>query len=101
MCSHYESCCWGISVYGREYYNDLDENLPSMRSVGYRQALEFLQKGDKTVEKQREMEDKSLFATRQLAKRQYTWLRSLQEAHKFTTYSTITQAQEDLRNCYG
>ena len=80
---------------------DLDENLPSMRSVGYRQALEFLQKGDKTVEKQREMEDKALFATRQLAKRQYTWLRSLQEAHKFTTYCTITQAQEDLRNCYG
>jgi tRNA dimethylallyltransferase len=80
---------------------DLDENLPAMRSVGYRQALEFLQKGDKTVEKQREMEDKALFATRQLAKRQYTWLRSLQEAHKFTTYSTITQAQEDLRNCYG
>ena len=22
---NYESCCWGISVYGRSYYNDLDE----------------------------------------------------------------------------
>lgn len=22
---NYESCCWGISVYGREYYNDLDD----------------------------------------------------------------------------
>ena len=80
---------------------DLDENLPSMRSVGYRQALDFLKKSDQTGEKQREMEDRALFATRQLAKRQYTWLRSLQETHKFTTYFTIEQAQEDLRNCYG
>ena len=22
---NYESCCWGISVYGRSYYNDLDD----------------------------------------------------------------------------
>lgn len=80
---------------------DLRENLPSMRSVGYRQALEFIQKSDQSHKKQQEMEDKSLFATRQLAKRQYTWLRSLQESHKFKTYLTIKQAQEDLRNCYG
>ncbi|UIZ58689.1 tRNA (adenosine(37)-N6)-dimethylallyltransferase MiaA [Acinetobacter sp. SCLZS86] len=80
---------------------DLDANLPSMRSVGYRQALEFLQKGDESHEKMQEMEDKALFATRQLAKRQYTWLRSLQESHKFHTYFTIKQAQEDLRNWYG
>lgn len=80
---------------------DLSENLPSMRSVGYRQALEFIQKSDQSHKKQKEMEDKSLFATRQLAKRQYTWLRSLQESHKFKTYLTIKQAQEDLRNCYG
>lgn len=80
---------------------DLNDDLPSMRSVGYRQALEFLLKSDKSLKNKAEMENKALFATRQLAKRQYTWLRSLQEAHKFTTYSTITQAQEDLRNCYG
>ncbi len=80
---------------------DLDENLPAMRSVGYRQALDFLRNSDLSREKQREMEDKALFATRQLAKRQYTWLRSLQETHKFTTYLTAKQAQEDLRNCYG
>ena len=80
---------------------DLDENLPSMRSVGYRQALDFLKNSDKSTGKQREMEDKALFATRQLAKRQYTWLRSLQEKHKFTTYLTVSQAQEDLRNCHG
>ena len=80
---------------------DLNDNLPSMRSVGYRQTLEFLQKSDQSNEKRQEMEDKSLFATRQLAKRQYTWLRSLQESHNFKTYLMITQAQEDLRNCYG
>ena len=44
---------------------------------------------------------KELFATRQLAKRQYTWLRSLQEIHDFKTYLTIKQAKEDLRNSYG
>lgn len=80
---------------------DLSGDLPSMRSVGYRQALDFLLKSDKSLENKKEMEDKALFATRQLAKRQYTWLRSLQQSHKFKTYLTIKQAQEDLRNCYG
>ena len=80
---------------------DLTDDLPTMRSVGYRQALDFLLKSDKSLENKKEMEDKALFATRQLAKRQYTWLRSLQQSHKFKTYLTIKQAQEDLRNCYG
>ena len=56
---------------------------------------------DLSQEKMQEMKDKALFATRQLAKRQYTWLRSLQELHSFQTYFTIKQAQEDLRNLYG
>lgn len=80
---------------------DLDENLPSARSVGYRQALEYLKNSDRSLKSKQEMEDKSLYATRQLAKRQYTWLRSLQESHQFKTYLTIKQAQEDLRNLYG
>lgn len=79
---------------------DLNENLPSMRSVGYRQVIDFLLKSDKTIKSKHEMEDKTLFATRQLAKRQYTWLRSLQELHQFKTYETLKQAQQDLRNCY-
>ena len=45
---------------------------PSMRSVGYRQLWEHLD-GETTLEEAR---DKALFATRQLAKRQITWLRS-------------------------
>ncbi|WP_297427621.1 tRNA (adenosine(37)-N6)-dimethylallyltransferase MiaA [uncultured Acinetobacter sp.] len=79
---------------------DLSPEIPSMRCVGYRQVLDFLQKGEQTAQSIQEMQDKALFATRQLAKRQYTWLRSLQEAHQFQTYLTIKQAQEDLRNRY-
>ena len=80
---------------------DLNENLPAFRSVGYRQAIEFLKNCDFSHESEQQMKDKSLFATRQLAKRQYTWLRSLQELHQFNTFLTIKQAQEDLRNLYG
>lgn len=80
---------------------DLDENLPSARSVGYRQAIDFLKNSDRSHKNRCVMEDKSLYATRQLAKRQYTWLRSLHELHQFKTFSSIKQAQEDLRNSYG
>ncbi|MBK0063035.1 MULTISPECIES: tRNA (adenosine(37)-N6)-dimethylallyltransferase MiaA [unclassified Acinetobacter] len=80
---------------------DICDDLPSMRCVGYRQALDFLIKSDRSHKNKMEMEDKALFSTRQLAKRQYTWLRSLQETHCFKTYLTIKQAQEDLRNSYG
>ena len=80
---------------------DLNESLASMRSVGYRQALEFLQKSDLSLKKKQEMEDKALFATRQLAKRQYTWLRSLQKIHDFKIYVTLDQVKEDLRNSFG
>ncbi len=46
-------------------------SVPSMRCVGYRQALEYLQ-GDYDYSTLR---DKGIAATRQLAKRQLTWLR--------------------------
>lgn len=52
---------------------DLNCNLPSMRAVGYRQIWQYLN-GDHTRE---EMVYKAIAATRQLAKRQLTWLRSL------------------------
>ncbi len=80
---------------------DLNGNLPAFRSVGYRQAIEFLKNRESDQENEQQMKDKSLFATRQLAKRQYTWLRSLQELHQFKTYLTTKQAQEDLRNLHG
>jgi tRNA dimethylallyltransferase len=46
--------------------------LPALRSVGYRQAWEALDRGDTTAVRER-----AVAATRQLAKRQLTWLRSM------------------------
>jgi len=54
---------------------DLHADLPSMRCVGYRQAWEALD-GNFAMH---ELRDKGIFATRQLAKRQITWLRSMPE----------------------
>lgn len=51
----------------------LDADLPSMRSVGYRQAWEMLE-GELPAA---ELRDRGVFATRQFAKRQLTWLRSM------------------------
>lgn len=51
---------------------DLDINLPSMRCVGYRQCWQYLN-GEFDYN---EMAEKVVAATRQLAKRQLTWLRS-------------------------
>ncbi len=53
----------------------LEDDMPSMRCVGYRQMLGYIQ-GEYRWE---EMIDKALAATRQLAKRQITWLRSERE----------------------
>ncbi|MDO9198814.1 tRNA (adenosine(37)-N6)-dimethylallyltransferase MiaA [Rhodoferax sp.] len=56
---------------------DLHADLPSMRCVGYRQAWEALE-GSSPMS---ELRDKGIFATRQLAKRQITWLRSMPHRH--------------------
>lgn len=51
---------------------DLHPDLPAIRAVGYRQAWEYLEgRCDRA-----QMRDRGIFATRQLAKRQITWLRS-------------------------
>jgi tRNA dimethylallyltransferase len=52
---------------------DLTPYLPSMRCVGYRQAWEALD----GLCPMKQLRDKGIFATRQLAKRQLTWLRSM------------------------
>ena len=52
---------------------DLTPDLPSMRCVGYRQAWQALD-GTSPIS---ELRDKGVAATRQLAKRQLTWLRSM------------------------
>ena len=54
---------------------DLHLGLPSMRCVGYRQTWEYLD-GDFDL---KTLRDKGIAATRQLAKRQLTWLRAMPE----------------------
>lgn len=56
---------------------DLSLDLPSMRCVGYRQVLKYLN-GEYSFE---EMMHRAVYATRQLAKRQLTWLRAEQHLH--------------------
>jgi tRNA dimethylallyltransferase len=48
--------------------------LPSMRCVGYRQVWDYLEAGNGD---RKALREKGIIATRQLAKRQLTWLRSL------------------------
>jgi len=56
---------------------DLLPDMPSMRCVGYRQAWEFLDAGDSGASAFTEFRERGIVATRQLAKRQITWLRSM------------------------
>ncbi|MCW8889110.1 MAG: tRNA (adenosine(37)-N6)-dimethylallyltransferase MiaA [Sedimenticola sp.] len=56
---------------------DLTAETPSMRSVGYRQMIQYV-KGELGRE---EMVERGIIATRQLAKRQFTWLRSYPGVH--------------------
>lgn len=51
---------------------DLTLQMPSIRSVGYRQIWEYLS----GILNYEQMQEKGIIATRQLAKRQMTWLRS-------------------------
>jgi tRNA dimethylallyltransferase len=55
---------------------DLHPGLPAMRCVGYRQAWAALDAGDLAP-----LRDAGIAATRQLAKRQLTWLRSMPGRH--------------------
>jgi tRNA dimethylallyltransferase len=56
---------------------DLHSNLPSIRAVGYRQVWDHLD-GKLT---EGDMQERGIIATRQLAKRQFTWLRSWENLH--------------------
>ena len=110
----------------RQQYH-LTADLPSMRCVGYRQAWDFLEKIQNTtvfthdnneenfdnnvarfllnthsfpIEDYRQtMQNEALYATRQLAKRQYTWMRKLVSTQRLverfaiTPLTTIDQAR--------
>ncbi|MCP5141559.1 MAG: tRNA (adenosine(37)-N6)-dimethylallyltransferase MiaA [Chromatiales bacterium] len=59
---------------------DLNPELPSIRAVGYRQVWSYLA-GEISHDT---MIERGIIATRQLAKRQYTWLRSETDLHVLT-----------------
>ncbi|MFK7996775.1 MAG: tRNA (adenosine(37)-N6)-dimethylallyltransferase MiaA [Granulosicoccus sp.] len=73
----------------QQLYQDtrLNANLPAMRSVGYRQAWEYLdrlyqqalEENPPASNDNDDWVDKAIAATRQLAKRQLTWLRSMSD----------------------
>ncbi|MEN9713084.1 MAG: tRNA ((37)-N6)-dimethylallyltransferase MiaA [Pseudomonadota bacterium] len=76
---------------------DLSPELPSMRCVGYRQAWEIL---DEATAKQisvsqllPKLRELGVAATRQLAKRQLTWLRSLPDRHVVSCDAPDASAQ--------
>jgi len=71
---------------------DLTPDLPSMRCVGYRQAWEHMDTmqlhGFSQFEMLARLQEKAVAATRQLAKRQLTWLRSMPARHPIACDST-------------
>ncbi len=69
---------------------DLNTSLPSMRCVGYRQAWDYLD----GVCDYAEFRERGVIATRQLAKRQLTWLRSM--PNRITIDSLSVDAHQQL-----
>lgn len=80
----------------REHPAVLD--LPAIRAVGYRQAWAYLDKlalDGKTSAP--EFRDRAIFATRQLAKRQLTWLRGELDARWFDPQTERARLEDSLR----
>ncbi len=67
----------------------LDPDLPSLRSVGYRQAWRHL-RGETTFA---QFHAEAIAATRQLAKRQITWLRSMHDARRVDPFAATAFEQ--------
>ena len=72
---------------------DLHEDLPAIRAVGYRQVWDYL--NGRIV--YNEMKERGVIATRQLAKRQFTWLRSEKDLITYdSSQDSIQQIQESV-----
>ena len=67
----------------------LTPTLPSMRCVGYRQTWQHL---DGEFDRDA-LQQKGIAATRQLAKRQLTWLRAMQDVSRFDCLAPDLQGQ--------
>ena len=72
----------------------LHSNLPAIRSVGYRQLWEYLD-GETNLE---QMRYKALAATRQLGKRQLTWLRAIAGRNTFDPFNPF-ELNAALEHC--
>ncbi|MCW8090772.1 tRNA (adenosine(37)-N6)-dimethylallyltransferase MiaA [Alteromonas sp. ASW11-130] len=68
---------------------DLHIDLPAIRSVGYRQVWQYL---DQTLS-YKEMQERGVIATRQLAKRQLTWLRGWKALDWLDTFANNNLAK--------
>jgi tRNA dimethylallyltransferase len=66
----------------------LDAGLPSMRCVGYRQVWEMLE-GDLPA---KELRERGIYATRQFAKRQLTWLKGMDDLRIIDPLATDSMA---------
>jgi tRNA dimethylallyltransferase len=78
---------------------DLSEKMPSIRAVGYRQVWAYLS-GEYGYDT---MVEKGIIATRQLAKRQFTWLRRDTNALRYPTGQSglAQQALADIQRLLG
>lgn len=70
----------------RKRFPELDTQYPSMRCVGYRQTWLYLNNQISRTD----LPDKGIAATRQLAKRQLTWLRSLNKHYPIQTFDCLS-----------
>lgn len=76
---------------------DLTPDLPAIRAVGYRQAWAYLQ-GEIS---EQQMIEQAIAATRQLAKRQMTWIRSWPDVNYFDPFNQkALPALLALPSCY-
>ena len=78
-----------LTLYRR---GDLHQNLPSIRAVGYRQVWAYLS-GQLDYP---QMVERGIIATRQFAKRQFTWLRREESATRF-----LSEDPQLLENVQG
>jgi tRNA dimethylallyltransferase len=75
---------------------DLEATLPAMRCVGYRQVWQGLEDGRLERGDRATVREESIIATRQLAKHQLTWLRSIssRQAHACDDAAGLAGAAE-------
>ncbi len=74
---------------------ELSPQMPSMRCIGYRQLWAYL---ENDINRE-EMHDQAVAATRQLAKRQLTWLRHYPETNLVDPYLTSQESIQQQISC--